>query len=97
MLWHTTPLPAYPVFREHAAYGGEFPWTVPPAGRHIEYEPQDYAEATRLLDCSLLLGSERYPLCGQDEGVMDHYVAAMRKVLGALDEVVADSRVPSSA
>lgn len=90
VLWHTTPLPAYPVFRQHVGYGGAFPWTVPPAGRPITYEPQDYAEASRLLDCSLLLGSEHYPLCGQDEEVMDYYIAAVHKVYAALDELLSE-------
>ena len=90
VLWHTTPLPGYPVFQQHAGYGGDFPWTVPPAGRRITYDPQDYVEATRLLDCSLLLGSERHPLCGQNEEIMDYYIAAVHKVYAALNEVLAE-------
>lgn len=97
VLWHTTPLPAYPVFQQHAAYGGEFPWTVPPAGRRVTYEPRDYAEASRLLDCSLLLGSERYPLCGQDESVMDHYIAAVHKVYAARHDLLSTSGAAPAA
>lgn len=89
VLWHTTPLPAYPVFQERGGYGHGFPWTVPPAGRDVRYEAGDYPEATRLLNCSLLLGSEQHPLCAQDEGLMDYYVAAMHKVCAALDAVLA--------
>lgn len=90
VLWHTTPLPAYPVFQQRAGYGGLFPWSVPPAGRDVTYDPAQYPEATRLLDCSLLLGSERHPLCAQDEVVMDYYVAAFHKVYAALADVLAD-------
>ena len=89
VLWHTTPLPAYPLFQQRAGFGGAFPWTVPPAGRSITYHPEDYPEATRLLDCSLLLGSERHPLCGQDDAVMEYYIAAFHKVYAALDALVA--------
>lgn len=97
VLWHTTPLPAYPVFQQRAGFGGGlFPWTTPPAGRDIVYDPDGYPEATRLLNCSLLLGSEHHPLCGQDEGVMDYYVAAFHKVYHALDEVLADPRLARS-
>jgi dTDP-4-amino-4,6-dideoxygalactose transaminase len=90
VLWHTTPLPAYPLFQQRTGFGGAFPWTIPPAGREITYDPAAYPEATRLLDCSLLIGSERHPLCGQDEDLMDHYVAAFHKVYRALDDVLAD-------
>ena len=52
------------------------------------YHPEDYPEATHLLDCSLLLGSERRPLCGQDEALMEYYIAAFHKVYAALEELV---------
>ncbi len=97
VLWHTTPLPAYPVFQQHVGYGGEFPWSVPPAGRRVAYEPQDYTEASRLLECSLLLGSERYPLCGQDGAVMEHYVAAVQKVYAAREALLSDVAQPAAA
>lgn len=89
VLWHTTPLPAYPVFQQRAGFGGRFPWTMPPASRDITYDPHAYPEATRLLDDSILLGSERYPLAGQDASVMPYVVAAFRKVYHALDTLVA--------
>ena len=44
----------------------------------------------------MLLGSERHPLCAQDEQVMDYYIAyiaAFHKVYNALDEVVADDPI----
>lgn len=97
VLWHTTPLPAYPVFQQRAGYGGGFPWTVPPAGRPISYDPAAYPQATRLLDCSILLGSERHPLCAQDESLMDDYVAAFHKVYNALEEVLADDSLSRQA
>jgi len=96
VLWHTTPLPAYPVFQRRTGFGGAFPWTMPPAGRDITYDPAAYPEAARLLDCSLLIGSERHPLCGQDEDLMDYYVAAFHKVYNALDDVLADPRLARS-
>lgn len=89
VLWHTTPLPAYPVFQQRAGFGGRFPWTMPPASRDITYDPHAYPEATRLLDDSILLGSERYPLAGQDASVMPYVVAAFHKVYHALDTLVA--------
>jgi perosamine synthetase len=93
VLWHTTPLPAYPLFQQRVGYGGQFPWTVPPASRDITYDAAAYPEATALLNDSLLLGSERYPLAGQDSSVMQYVVAAVQKVYAALDELVAAEKV----
>jgi hypothetical protein len=90
VLWHTTPLPAYPLFQQRTGFGGAFPWTVPPASRDVTYDSAAYPEATRLLDCSILIGSERNPLCGQDEDLMDHYLAAFHKVYAELEELLAD-------
>jgi len=89
VLWHTTPLPAYPLFQQRNGYGGQFPWTTPPADRDITYDPDAYPEATRLLDDSLLLGSEHYPLAGQDSSVMPYVIAAMHKIHAAVEELVA--------
>ncbi len=93
VLWHTTPLPAYPLFQQRAGYGSQFPWTVPPASRDITYDAAAYPEATSLLNDSLLLGSERYPLAGQDSSVMSYVVDAVRKVHGAVDSLLAAEKV----
>jgi dTDP-4-amino-4,6-dideoxygalactose transaminase len=98
VLWHTTPLPAYPLFQQRTGFGGgRIPWAVPPADRDVVYDPADYAEATRLLNCSVLLGSERHPLCAQDEQVMDYYIAAFHKVYNTLDALVADDSMDRAA
>jgi perosamine synthetase len=93
VLWHTTPLPAYPLFQQRTGYGGQFPWTVPPASRDITYDPNAYPEATSLLHGSLLLGSERYPLSGQDATVMTYVLEAVHKVYAGLEELVAAEKV----
>jgi dTDP-4-amino-4,6-dideoxygalactose transaminase len=83
-LWHTLPIPAYPLFQQRAGYGGtSFPWSVPPAGRDVTYDAAGYPETTRLLDGSVLIGSEPQPLCAQDESLMDRYLVAIRRVLDA--------------
>jgi perosamine synthetase len=89
VLWHTTPLPAYPLFQERTGYGGHFPWTMSPASREITYDATAFPVATALLNDSLLIGSERYPLCGQEPEVMPYVVAGIHKVFGALEELVA--------
>lgn len=88
-LWHTLPIPAYPLFVERRGYGGTtFPWSVPPASRDVTYDPADYPEAARLLDGSVLIGSEPRPLCAQDERLMDQYLVAIDRVLGAADSLM---------
>ena len=88
-LWHTLPVPAYPLFQQRAGYGGTtFPWTVPPAGRDVTYDVADYRETTRLLNGSVLIGSEPEPLAAQDEALMDRYLVAIERVLQSADRIM---------
>ena len=88
-LWHTKPVPAYPLFQERAGYGGTmFPWTMPPASRDVTYDPAGYPETSRLLDASVLIGSEPQPLCAQDLPLMDRYLEAVARVLAAADRLM---------
>jgi perosamine synthetase len=88
-LWHTQPVPAYPLFQQRVGFGGTaFPWTMPPASRDVTYDVADYPETTRLLDGSILIGSEPHPLCAQDAPLMDRYLVAIERVLAAADRVM---------
>jgi hypothetical protein len=66
---------------------------MPPAGRDIQYDANGYPEATRLLNDSLLIGSERYPLAGQNASVMPYVIAAVRKVHAAIEQVIESQKV----
>jgi hypothetical protein len=61
---------------------------MPPASRDVTYDPEVFPEATRLLDGSVLVGSEPRPLCAQDESLMDRYLIAIDRVLGAADQLM---------
>lgn len=89
-LWHVTPMTSFPLF-EHLdeGYGHGCPWSCPYYGREIAYRPEEYPESIRLLETSLVVNSEPHPIFNQDLELMEHYVAAFRKVFANLDELVA--------
>ncbi len=86
VLWQVQPLPAYPAFR-----GGEYaPWRAgEPEPELREWDPAEYPVSSRILDSSLVIGSERHPLYVQEAAQMERYVEAIRKVVDNLDAVVA--------
>ena len=89
-LWQYKPLPSNPIFQNlDVGLGDGYPWRSPYYGREISYNPEDYPNAAKVLDTSIVVNSERYPIFGQDMELMEHYVAVFRKVFDNLDEVVA--------
>lgn len=89
-LWHLTPLPAFPVFQasEEPTDGGrQLPWNACYYDGQVDFDPAHYPESQRLLDESLVINDEAYPIYIQDLELMEYYVAAFRKVLGRLDVV----------
>jgi len=89
-LWHVTPLTSFPVFqRLDEGYGKGCPWSCPFYGREIKYNPEDYPEAIRLLETSLIINTEPYPIYIQDLELMEYYVQAFQKIFDNLDELLA--------
>ncbi len=89
--WQLLPLPAAPVFRR-GSYG---PWR--PGMDDAQLKPWNrdaYAETTRLLNESLVLGPEAEPLYVQDSSLMDQYVETCGKVLSRLDVVLSTRYQP---
>jgi dTDP-4-amino-4,6-dideoxygalactose transaminase len=88
-LWHVTPLTSFPIFQKlDEGYGQGCPWSCPFYGREIQYKPEQYPEAIRLLETSLVVNSEPYPIYIQDMELMEYYVAAFQKVFRSLDELL---------
>lgn len=86
VVWQLFPLPALPAFRRPALS----PWTGAASSEELApWDPEPFPNATRTLDESLVLGSERYPLFHQDRGVAEHYVEACAHVFEHLEEVLA--------
>ena len=88
-LWHTEPMPAFPVFKTLNGYGKGCPWSCPFYGKEIEYRKEDFPEAVRALETSLIVNTEPYHICVQDLKVQAAYVEAFRKVFDNLDELLA--------
>jgi dTDP-4-amino-4,6-dideoxygalactose transaminase len=88
-LWHTEPMPAFPVFKTLNGYGKGCPWSCPFYGKEIEYQKEDFPEAVRALETSLIVNTEPYHICVQDLEVQAAYVEAFRKVFDNLDELLA--------
>lgn len=90
-VWHVTPMTSFPIFqRLDEGYGQGCPWSCPYYGKEIHYDPADYPQAQRLMDTSLVVNTEPYPIYLQDLELMEYYVEAFRKVFDHLDEVMRD-------
>jgi perosamine synthetase len=88
-LWHVTPMTSFPIFqRLDEGYGKGCPWSCPFYGKEIKYNPEDYPEAIRLLESSLVINDEPHPIYIQDMELMEYYVEAFHKVFDNLDELL---------
>ena len=96
-LWHTEPAPAFPIFRDRTGFGGGIPWTQPPAGRDVTYDPSEFPEAQSLLDSSLVICDLRHPIFIQPVELMEHYADAIGRVLGDAERVVRDAEAGAQA
>jgi len=87
-LWHTEPAPAFPIFQNRQGFGGQFPWTQPPADRDITYDVTDFPEATALLDSSLVICDMKHPIFVQPMEVIELYAATIREVLSDPERIM---------
>ena len=87
-LWHSEPAPAFPIFQNREGFGGQFPWTQPPAGRDITYDVADFPEATALLDSSLVICDMKHPIFVQPIEVIEFYAETIRRVLADPERIV---------
>ena len=84
VLWQVHPLPANPVFRRSLR-----PWHPSVEEEPLApFDPDEYPETCRVLDETLILGSEPRPLFVQEAELMHSYVEAFEKVLANLDELL---------
>lgn len=93
VLWQTFPLPANPLFQRKEGFGKGFPWSFPGV-RSIEYHTEDYPETIKLLDSSLVIGSEKYPLYAQPSETVELWARAIYKVFAEIEEVITAVELP---
>jgi len=83
-LWMTLPVPAMEFLGRREGYGHGCPWSC--HGSDVRYGAGDYPRTTALLDGSIVIGSQSYPIYCQPRALMDQYADAFEKVLaGAKD------------
>jgi dTDP-4-amino-4,6-dideoxygalactose transaminase len=86
VLWQSEPLPAQGIFRE---ISGTTPSRRGGTDLSRNYDAARYPGTTRLLDGSLLLFSQSYPLIAQDATLVDRYAEAFERVWRSREEIVA--------
>jgi perosamine synthetase len=88
-IWHVTPMTSFPIFQRLAeGYGKGCPWSCPYYGKEIQYNPDEYPEAIRLLETSLVINDEPHPIYIQDLELMEYYASAVRKVFENPDDLL---------
>jgi dTDP-4-amino-4,6-dideoxygalactose transaminase len=85
VLWQTVPVPGQRVFREKVGYGKGCPWDH---GAPISYDLSQYPQTVRLLDNSLVLFSQTYPIAPQSLALCEAYAEAFERVWKNLPEVI---------
>ena len=91
VLWQVTPVPSQGLFEQQAGYGKGCPWTCNSSA--VRYRDETYPETTRLLDSSLVIGSQSAPLAGQSIELMRCYADAFEKVLSDRDTLIRLARL----
>ncbi len=86
VLWQVTPVPSQVLFQEQTGYGNGCPWTCRKST--VRYRDEKYPETVKLLDNSLVIGSQSAPLAGQDLELMHCYADAFEKVLSDRDTLI---------
>ena len=86
-VWLDAPLPAHPIFQVREGYGRGYPWTVQHA--NYRYRVEEYPQAQALVDNSLAICSEQYPIYCQPSALIAEYADAIQKVLGDRQALIA--------
>src|SRR5260370_23011830 len=88
VLWHTQPVTSFPIHQTHAGYGRGYPWSLAPGAGRVD--PDQYQQAIRLLDSSIIICDEEHPIMIQPLEVMEAYATAFAKVLRHPNALVGD-------
>ena len=84
VLWQTRPVPGQTLFQNLDAEKAR----QPGPGQRVSYALSQYPETTRVLDSSLCLFSQTYPIAPQPASLVEAYAEAFAKVWTRLDEVL---------
>jgi perosamine synthetase len=84
VLWQTRPVPGQTLFQRLGAQAGR----PPDGGPRVSYALSQYPETTRILDRSLCLFSQSYPIAPQPSCLVEAYAEAFARVWTRLGEVL---------
>jgi dTDP-4-amino-4,6-dideoxygalactose transaminase len=84
-LWLGKPVPEMDLFQNRSGYGRGCPWTC--HGSEVRYPRGDYPRTAALLDDSLVIGSQTYPLFPQPARLIEQYADAFEKVISRLGDL----------
>jgi hypothetical protein len=87
--WQSQPLPAQAVFQASRSAAPIGPGT----DLSKNYDPTRYPGTTQLLDGSLVLFSQSYPLIGQSSELVDRYAEAFARVWHQREEIVSRTKL----
>jgi perosamine synthetase len=90
VLWQVTPVPAQILFQQQQGYGRGCPWHC--HNSTVRYQGEEFPETSKLLDNSLVVGSQSAPLAGQDIELMHRYADAFEKILADQDTLIRMAR-----
>ncbi|MBX9601659.1 MAG: DegT/DnrJ/EryC1/StrS family aminotransferase [Bryobacteraceae bacterium] len=90
VLWQVTPVPSQILFQQQNGYGKGCPWSC--HNSPVRYREESYPATTKLLENSLVIGSQSAPLAGQDLELMRYYADAFEKVLADKDSLIRAAR-----
>jgi perosamine synthetase len=88
VLWQTRPVPGQSLFVAMEAEAARQPGPA----RRVRYTLSQYPETTRILDHSLCLFSQTYPIAPQPRSLVEAYAEAFAKVWMRLPEVLSPAR-----
>ncbi len=88
VLWHTQPVTSFPVHQTHEGFGRGYPWSLAPGAGQVN--PDDYRQASALLESSLIVCDEVHPIMIQPLELMEANAIAFRKVLRDPDALAGD-------
>lgn len=89
VLWQSMPVPGQRLFREKIGFGGGCPWD---RGNPVNYALEQFPETTRLLDGSLCLFSQSYPIASQSQEVVLKVADCFVRVWSQIGDILEKKR-----